>query len=86
VDVPARVTEVLAPSPQVVRVELVGSRARGEETALSDWDYRVDATNGAALARELTTLVDRLELRWDISVPRRLGDEVSFALVRHGVI
>jgi predicted nucleotidyltransferase len=198
VDVPARVTEVLAPSPQVVRVELVGSRARGEETALSDWDFRVDTTNGAELARELPTLVepleplaaqwdrltqratymlmlpgavkvdlfpgdelraiqppweptpsnlvavdahfwdwalwlggkvlaeksgvvseelgklhrnllgplgvtsppatveqtvaqyrgarDRLELRWDISVPRRLGDEVSLALVRHGVI
>ena len=197
-DVPARVTEVLAPSPQVVRVELVGSRARGEESALSDWDFRVDTTNGAALARELPTLVepleplaaqwdrlteratymlmlpgavkvdvfpgdelraiqppweptpsnlvaidahfwdwalwlggkvlaektgvvaeevgrlhrnllrpigaasppatveqavaqyrggrDRLELRWDISVPRRLGDEVSVALVRHGVI
>jgi hypothetical protein len=190
--------EVLAPSPQVVRVELVGSRARGEESALSDWDFRVDTTNGAALARELPTLVepleplaaqwdplteratymlmlpgavkvdlfpgdelraiqppwaptpsnlvaidghfwdwalwlggkvlaektgvvaeelgklhrnllgplgvtappatveeavaqyrgarDRLERRWDISVPRRLGDEVSVALVRHGVI
>ncbi|HEX3669566.1 MAG TPA: hypothetical protein VHY55_10480 [Acidimicrobiia bacterium] len=197
-DVPARLIEVLAPSPQVVRVELVGSRARGEESALSDWDFRVDTTNGAALARELPTLVepleplaaqwdplteratymlmlpgavkvdlfpgdelraiqppwqptpsnlvaidghfwdwalwlggkvlaektgvvaeelvklhrnllgplgvmappatveeavaqyrgarDRLERRWDISVPRRLGDEVSVALVRHGVI
>jgi hypothetical protein len=29
---------------------------------------------------------DRLERRWDISVPRRLGDEVTAALVRHGVV
>ena len=29
---------------------------------------------------------DRLERSWEISVPRRLGDEVTAALVRHGVI
>jgi hypothetical protein len=29
---------------------------------------------------------DRLERRWEMSVPSRLGDEVAFALVRHGVM
>lgn len=29
---------------------------------------------------------DRLERSWEISVPCRLGDEVTAALVRHGVI
>jgi predicted nucleotidyltransferase len=68
VDISARVTEVLAPSPLVVRVDLVGSRARGEATALSDWDFRIDTANGAALAGVLPTLVEPLEplaAQWD---------------------
>ena len=83
-DVPARVTEVLAPSPQVVRVDLVGSRARGEETALSDWDFRIDTTNGAALARELPTLVEPLEplaAQWD-----RLGERATYMLMLPGAV
>jgi predicted nucleotidyltransferase len=84
VDVPARVTEVLAPSPQVVRVDLVGSRARGEETALSDWDFRIDTTNGAALARELPTLVEPLEplaAQWD-----RLTERATYMLMLPGAV
>ena len=83
-DVPARVTEVLAPSPQVVRVDLVGSRARGEETALSDWDFRIDTTNGAALARELPTLVEPLEplaAQWD-----RLTERATYMLMMPGAV
>lgn len=83
-DVPARVTEVLAPSPQVVRVDLVGSRARGEETALSDWDFRIDTTNGAALARELPTLVEPLEplaAQWD-----RLTERATYMLMLPGAV
>jgi predicted nucleotidyltransferase len=79
VDVSPRVTEVLAASPQVVRVELVGSRARGEETALSDWDFRLETTNGAALARELPTLVEPLEplsAQWD-----RLTERATYMLM-----
>jgi len=79
VDISARVTEVLAPSPLVVRVDLVGSRARGEATALSDWDFRIDATNGAALARELPTLVEPLEplaAQWD-----RLTERATYMLM-----
>jgi hypothetical protein len=29
---------------------------------------------------------DRLECRWELSLPSRMGDEVAFALVRHGVM
>lgn len=78
-DISARVTEVLAPSPLVVRVDLVGSRARAEETALSDWDFRIDTTNGAALARELPTLVEPLEplaAQWD-----RLTERATYMLM-----
>src|SRR6266700_1051488 len=77
-------TEVLAPSPQVVRVDLVGSRARGEETALSDWDFRIDTTNGAALARELPTLVEPLEplaAQWD-----RLTERSTYMLMLPGAV
>ena len=77
-------TEVLAPSPQVVRVDLVGSRARGEETALSDWDFRIDTTNGAALARELPTLVEPLEplaAQWD-----RLTERATYMLMLPGAV
>ena len=83
-DVPARVTEVLAPSPRVVRVDLVGSRARGEETALSDWDFRIDTTNGAVLARELPTLVEPLEplaAQWD-----RLTERATYMLMMPGAV
>jgi predicted nucleotidyltransferase len=84
VDISARVTEVLAPSPLVVRVDLVGSRARGEETALSDWDFRIDTTNGAALARELPTLVEPLEplaAQWD-----RLTERATYMLMLVGAV
>jgi predicted nucleotidyltransferase len=84
VDISARVTEVLAPSPQVVRVDLVGSRARGEETALSDWDFRIDTTNGAVLARELPTLVQPLEplaAQWD-----RLTERATYMLMMPGAV
>jgi predicted nucleotidyltransferase len=84
VDIPARVTEVLAPSRRVVRVDLVGSRARGEETALSDWDLRIDTTNGPALARELPALVDPLEplaAQWD-----RLTERATYMLMLPGAV
>ena len=83
-DIPARVTEVLAPSRQVVRVDLVGSRARREETALSDWDFRIDTPNGAALARELPTLVEPLEplaAQWD-----RLTERATYMVMLSGAV
>jgi predicted nucleotidyltransferase len=84
VDISARVTEVLAPSPLVVRVELVGSRARGEETVLSDWDFRIDTKNGTALAGELPTLIEPLEplaAQWD-----RLTERATYMLMLPGAV
>jgi predicted nucleotidyltransferase len=83
-DVSARVTEVLAPSQLVVRVELVGSRARAEATALSDWDFRIDTQDGAALARELPALVQPLEplaAQWD-----RLTERATYMLMLTGAV
>jgi predicted nucleotidyltransferase len=67
-----------------VRVELVGSRARGEATALSDWDFLVDASNSAELARELPAIVAPLEplaAQWD-----RLTERATYMLTLRGAI
>lgn len=83
-DVSTRLTAVLAPHPCVRRVELVGSRARGEATALSDWDFRIDTTDGAALTRDLRTLVAPLEplaAQWD-----RLTERATYMLVLPGAV
>jgi predicted nucleotidyltransferase len=84
VDVPARVTTALASHPDVVRIELVGSRARGDATALSDWDFRIDTTDGAALAHDLPALAAALEplaAQWD-----RLTERATYMLVLPGAI
>ena len=83
-DVPARVTAELASHPEVLRVELVGSRARGEATALSDWDFHIHAKNAAALARELPAIVAPLEplaAQWD-----RLTERATYMLMLPGAI
>jgi predicted nucleotidyltransferase len=84
VDVEARVAELLAASPDVVRVELTGSRARGNATALSDWDFQVHTTNDAALARDLPRLVAPLEslaAQWD-----RLTERATYMLMLPGAV
>jgi Nucleotidyltransferase domain len=84
VDVTARITTVLASRPDVSRVELVGSRARGEATALSDWDFLIHTTNSAELARELPATVTPLEplaAQWD-----RLTARATYMLMLPGAI
>ena len=49
--------EVVAEHPAVTRVELTGSRARGTHEELSDWDFAVETSNFAAVARDLPTLI-----------------------------
>jgi predicted nucleotidyltransferase len=84
VDVPARVTEVLAPDPNVLHVELVGSRARGEATALSDWDFHIQTNDAAELARRLPAIVAPLEplaAQWD-----RLTERATYMLMLSGAV
>jgi hypothetical protein len=52
-------TIILADS-RIESVELVGSRASGTATALSDWDYRISAADPGEVARLLPSLVTQL--------------------------
>ncbi len=51
----------VARHPAVTRVELAGSRSRGTHEELSDWDFAVDTSDFASVARHLPTLVEPLE-------------------------
>jgi hypothetical protein len=73
VDLEARVRALLAPHPAVRAVRLVGSRARGEPTPLSDWDFLVDSDDTETLVEALADLLAPLEpvaAQWD-----RLSEE-----------
>jgi hypothetical protein len=68
----------------VRRVELVGSRARGTPTALSDWDFGVETNDLDALKPALPGLVAPLEPlaeQWD-----PLGEPPSYMLVVRGPV
>lgn len=63
-------------------VALVGSRARGDATEWSDWDFHVETDDFAALAADLPTLVAPLRplvAQWD-----RLSDEQCYMLIVDG--
>jgi hypothetical protein len=63
-------------------VELVGSRSRGDSTALSDWDFVVATDDFAALALDIDSLVSSLEplaKQWD-----RLSSHQTFMLIVPG--
>ena len=57
VDVDSRVRSLFADVPGRVRIQLVGSRQRGDATALSDWDFRLEAPDCGRLAGDLPGLV-----------------------------
>jgi hypothetical protein len=62
------VIAAVEPHPAVRSVELAGSRARGEETPLSDWDFQVETDDFDGLGRALPELVeplDPLSRQWD---------------------
>jgi predicted nucleotidyltransferase len=72
-DLAAAVPAALLQHPRVRAVELVGSRARGTPTTLSDWDFTVDVEDFASVATDLPSLVQELEplaQQWD-----RLGPD-----------
>jgi hypothetical protein len=67
-DIVAAVEAALLPHPAVQAVELVGSRATGTPTPLSDWDFVVGTDRFDEVARALPALVAELEplgQQWD---------------------
>jgi predicted nucleotidyltransferase len=76
------VRSALEPHAAVQSVRLAGSRERGEETPLSDWDFQVETTDFEALARVLPRLVDPLDplsRQWD-----RLSPHPTYMLMLRG--
>ena len=77
-----RVLALVAPHPEVRKIELVGSRATGEARPESDWDFRVEADDFAAVATALPMLCAPLEplaQQWD-----RLSDDQCWMLILRG--
>jgi hypothetical protein len=67
-DLVAVATALVARHPAVRHVELAGSRARGTHEELSDWDFAVETSDFAAVARDMGTLVaglDPLAEQWE---------------------
>jgi len=81
-DIAASVRAVVLRHPRVRRVELVGSRARGSATPLSDWDFVVATDDFDAVARALPAMVTELEplgRQWD-----RISDYPCYMLLLRG--
>jgi Nucleotidyltransferase domain len=67
-DIATVVEAALLPYPGIRAVELVGSRADGSATQLSDWDFVVVTDRFDEVARAIPTLVARLDplaQQWD---------------------
>jgi len=80
----ARLRGVLAKDRAIRSVELVGSRARGEATELSDWDVKIETRDFLAVAVGLPALVyplAPLAQQWD-----RLSVQQCYMLMLWGAI
>lgn len=81
-DLVERIIASVAPHPAVRSIRLVGSRAEGRASELSDWDFRVEANDFPALAKALPHLLsplDPLAQQWD-----RLSPEYCWMLILRG--
>jgi hypothetical protein len=79
---PDEVRDAVEQHPSVKVVTLVGSRARGDATPLSDWDFSVETDDFPALRDALPALVAPLApltTLWD-----RLADHATFMLILRG--
>jgi predicted nucleotidyltransferase len=79
-----RVEGALRGGPAIECVSLAGSRARAEETPLSDWDFAVRTSDFETTAAALPSLVERLEpisRQWD-----RLSPFPTYMLMLAGPI
>lgn len=77
-----RVIAAVELHPAIRTIELVGSRAEGRATDLSDWDFRVETYDFASIARALPALLAPLEplaQQWD-----RLSPEWCWMLILRG--
>jgi predicted nucleotidyltransferase len=78
-----RLAETVGRHPAVKSVELTGSRARGEATELSDWDFEIETSAFGTVAQALQQLVAPLEplaQQWD-----RLSDHACYMLLLRGI-
>jgi hypothetical protein len=83
-DIAASIESVLLPHPAIRGVELVGSRADGSPTPLSDWDFVVVTDRFDDVARalpELVTPLDPLAQQWD-----RISDYPCYMLMLEGPV
>ncbi len=83
-DLATRVTEALEDHPAIREIRLVGSRQSGTAGDLSDWDFQVDATDFAAVTRDLPALVSPLRplaQQWD-----PLSPHACYMLILSGAI
>ena len=81
-DLPERIVAAVEPHPAVRSIVLVGSRADGRAREESDWDFRVETSDFAALAEALPELLaplGPLAQQWD-----RLSREWCWMLILRG--
>src|SRR5262245_44902957 len=83
-DLAGRVERALLRHPKIIAVRLVGSRAGGTPSPLSDWDFLVETDDFDAAARDLPRAVSELEpiaRQWD-----RISDYPCYMLMLAGPI
>jgi hypothetical protein len=81
-DIATRLTHALVAHPAIESVKLVGSRARGEPTPFSDWDFEIATDRFRQVAGELPSLVRPLQpiaQQWD-----RLSEHETYMLILEG--
>jgi len=84
VDLAKQIIDAVAPHPGVRSIYLVGSRAEGRATEQSDWDFRVETSDFAAVADALPRLLAPLKplaQQWD-----RLSSEYCWMLMLRGPV
>src|SRR5262245_14752108 len=83
-DLEARIRDALTGRAHVLGLELVGSRAAGTPTPLSDWDFVIETDDFDRVARDLPSTVAELEpiaQQWD-----RISDYPCYMLMLTGPV
>lgn len=90
-EIASSVEQIVSEYPEIDRVVLFGSYARGEATPQSDVDLRIELANGASLGLfALSGLASKLESglgrHVDVVTADKLSDELEAAIKREGVV